>query len=113
MRKSASVFQALHETARCFITRGGEVEVALPLGGDAEREQCPRLTEDIAVRLCQSESLFAQRGRSGEIAAHLGERRCREERVDVGFGRDSASGRQRGLEPLLTLARLTAGVGEG
>ena len=99
--------------ARFFIARGGEVEVALPLGGDAEREQCPRLTEGIAVRPCQSETLFAQRGRSCEIAAHLSERRCREERIDASFGRDSAAGRQRGLEPLLTLARFTAGVGEG
>src|SRR5215218_11215358 len=99
MGKAHSIVQALHETAGFFIVRGGEVEVALPLGGDAEREQCSGLSEGIAVRPCQSETLFAQRGRSCEIAADLSERRCREERIDASLGRNSAADRQRGLEP--------------
>src|SRR5215207_4301750 len=112
MWKAHSVFQALHETVRCLIARRGTVEIALPLRGDAQREQCPRLTEDVAVCPCESQSFFAQRGRSREIAAHLSERRCCEECIDAGFGRGRTSRRQRGLEPLLTLTRLTSRVRE-
>ena len=54
MWQAHSIVQALHETARFFIVRGGEVEVALPLGGDAEREQGPGLSEGIAVRPCRA-----------------------------------------------------------
>jgi len=82
--------------------RCGEIEIALPLGGDAQRKQGSSLTEGIAVRSSESESFFAQHGRSRKIAAHLGERRCRKKGIDTGFGRDSASRRQRGrkLDPL-------------